>query len=151
MWDESAWQAVVDQSYAFEFDWYGVDRIGHVAAFSSYGRGVIPSVVKTCREGYNALYELIAAVPKSTQAELVYKGNGRYDDWLAYSGRGLYGYDYQDAHRAIPRGQYDLLTVPATPIHVADLKLADELRRIMPRIDVVFGADPVLPFSIFPH
>jgi hypothetical protein len=151
MWDESAWQAVVEQSDAFEFDWYGIDRTGHVAAFSSYGRGVIPSVVKTFRESYNALYELIAALPDSAQAELVYKGNGQYDDWLAYSRRGLYGYDYQDAHRAIPLGQYDLLTVPATSIHVTDLKLVDELHRIMPRIDVVFGADPVLPFALFPH
>jgi hypothetical protein len=82
MWDESAWQAAVEQSDAFEFDWYGVDRTGHVAAFSSYGRGVIPSVVKTCRESYNTLYELIATLPDSAQAELVYKGNGQVSTHL---------------------------------------------------------------------
>ena len=66
----------------------------------------------------------------------MYKESGGYEDWLAHSRRGLYGYDYQDAHRVIPCGQYDLLTVPSIPIHVADLKLADEVaagscRRLM--------------------
>lgn len=79
MWDESAWQAVIDQSDSFEFDWYGVDRLSHVAAFSSYGHGVISSVVKTGREAYNALDDMIAALPDFTQAKLLYKGNGRYD------------------------------------------------------------------------
>jgi hypothetical protein len=84
MWNETEWQIIVDQSDAIEFDWHGVDQLGHMAAFSSYGRGVIPNLVKTCRQTYNALYELIEVLPECTDAKLVFRGPGRFDDWLAH-------------------------------------------------------------------
>jgi hypothetical protein len=149
MWDEIEWQAIVDQSSAVEFDWYGVDRLGRVAVFSSYGRGVIPGAVKVSRNSYNALYEFMEALPERTDARLVYGGRGRYDDWIHYSKQGLFGYDYQDAHRSAPLGQYDLLTVPLNPILLSDLGVPKGLIPIIPHVDVEFGAAKFLPFSSF--
>jgi hypothetical protein len=150
MWNETAWKVIVDQSDAVEFDWYAHDRLGYVAAFSSYGRGAIPIAAKSCRDSYNQIYDLIESLPGATTADLVYSGAGRYDDWLRYSRQGLFGYDFQDAHRTKPLGQYDLLTCPRRPIHIDALNLSALLRRIVPFINVEFGAHPTVPFRSIP-
>ncbi|PHS10660.1 MAG: hypothetical protein COA78_10890 [Blastopirellula sp.] len=148
MWNEITWKVIVEQSDAIEFDWYAMDRLGHIAAFSSYGRGAIPKAAKSSRESYNELYELVASLPENTDGILVYNGTGWYDDWITYSRQGLFGYDYQDAHRKIPYGQYDLLTCPRVPIHIDDMRLSPELRCIVPFVDVEFGKEPVVPFEV---
>jgi hypothetical protein len=150
MWNEIEWQTIIAQTDEVEFDWYGVDRLGHVAVFCSYGRGVIPQAVKVCRDTYNALYHFMEALSEVTDAHLVYGGAGRYDDWIHYSKRGLFGYDYQDAHRSAPLGQYDLLTVPLKPVGLSDLGVPKVLLPIIPLVDVEFGAAKFLPFSKFP-
>ncbi|MCA9177123.1 MAG: hypothetical protein KDB14_21690 [Planctomycetales bacterium] len=150
MWDKAAWKVIVDQSDVIEFDWYACDCLGHVAAFSSFGRGPIPMAAKSSRDSYNELFELIAALPETTEADLVHDGDGRFDDWIKYSCQGLFGYDLQDAHRATPLGQYDLLTCPRHPIHIDSLSLSPSLRRIVPRMDIEFGAHPAVPFRAIP-
>lgn len=134
MWNETDWKVIVDQSYAVEFDWYAQDLLGNIAAFSSYGIGAIPNAAKSCRVAYNDLYGVIADLPEITEAVLVYHGTARFDDWLKYSRQGLFGYDYQDAHRKTPLGQYDLLTRPATPIHIDSLCLSPGLRCLVPLV-----------------
>ena len=151
MWNETAWQVIVDQSDAVEFDWYAQDRLGNVGAFSSYGRGAIPHVAKSCRDSYNELYDVVEALPETTEGILVYNGAGRYDDWLTYARQGLFGYDYQDAHRKHPLGQYDLLTRPMAPIHIDSLCLSPRLRRIVPFVDIEFGNDSKVPFRLIPQ
>lgn len=151
MWNETAWQVVVEQSDAIEFDWYAFDRCGFVAAFSSYGCGVIPSDCKLYRNAYNQLYELISLLPRVTDGLLVYSGLGHCDDWIQYSQQGLFGYDYQDAHRKTPLGQYDLITIPKEPIYIDQLQLTEELRRIVPFVDVEFGRDSAISFAHFPR
>ena len=150
MWNETAWKVIIDQSDAIEFDWYAHDRRGHVAAFSSYGRGAIPNAAKSCRDSYNELYAFIESLPETTEADLVYNGTGRYDDWLRYSRQGLFGYDFQDAHRTTPLGQYDLLTCPMHPIHIDALSLPTQLRRLVSFIDIEFSAQPTVPFGSIP-
>ncbi len=151
MWNEKAWKVIVDQSDAVEFDWYGVDRIGNLAAFSTFGRGVMPQCCKQSREDYNRLYDLVSALPLSSESELVFEGTGKYDDWIAYSRQGLFGYDYQDAHRRIPHGQFDLITRPITPLAIDKLQLEPDLLRLIPFVNVEFGLDPTLPFDRFPR
>ena len=113
MWNEKVWKVIVDQSGDVEFDWYAYDRLGNVAVFSSFGRGAIPTAAKTCRDAYNELYDLVEALPETTQAILVYDGAGSYDDWLTYARQGLFGYDYQDAHRETPLGKDVYAALPA--------------------------------------
>ncbi len=151
MWNEKVWKVIVDQSGDVEFDWYAHDRLGNVAAFSSFGRGAIPNAAKTCRDSYNELYDLVEALPETTQAILVYDGAGSYDEWLKYSRQGLFGYDYQDAHRKTPQGQYDLISCPRTPIHIDSLCLSPQVHRIVPFVDVQFGDEAVVPFSSIPE
>ena len=151
MWSETDWQIIVDQSDAVEFDWYAQDRLGNIASFSSYGRGAIPIAAKSCRDSYNELYDLVATLPEITDGILVYDGAGRYDDWVTYARQGLFGYDYQDAHRTSRLGQYDLLTCPLTPVHIESLCLPPGLRRIVPFVDVEFGRDSTIPFHSIPQ
>jgi hypothetical protein len=142
IFNETEWKVIVEQSCAIEFDWYARDRVGMVAVFSSYGLGAIPNAAKPCRDSYNDLYELVHSLPEITEAILVYKGGGRFVDWLKYSRQGLFGYDYQDAHRVSPLGGYDLLTSPVCPIHIDSLRLPPRLIRIIPVVDVDFGEEP---------
>ncbi|MFN0198757.1 MAG: hypothetical protein ACKVT0_18575 [Planctomycetaceae bacterium] len=147
IWNETAWKVIIEQSDAVEFDWYAYDRRGCVAAFSSYGRGVIPNACKLCRDSYNQLYDLIASLPDVTDGLLVYPGSGRYDDWIKYSQQGLFGYDYQDAHRKIPLGQYDLLSRPKEPIQIEQLCLTESMHHIVPFLDIEFGQDSTISFE----
>lgn len=148
---ELEWNVIVHQSDAIEFDWFAHDRLGHMAAFSSFGRGAIPNAVKFSRETYNELFELVGRLPERTQSILVFKGKGRYDDWDTYSRQGLFGYDYQDAHRKTPLGQYDLITLPKTPIQIGAIELPAELLCMVPFIDVEFGKAPFVSFDVIPR
>lgn len=151
MWNEIAWQVIVEQSGDVEFDWYGVDRLGHIAAFSSFGHGIIPKAVKNCRNTYNLLYDFIESLPHTTDAKLIYSGPGAYDSWLEYARQGLFAYDYADVHRRAPLGQYDLIAVPLVPIKLSDLKIVENLQAIIPFVDVEFGIEPALSNSVFPQ
>ncbi len=123
-----------------------VDRIGNLAAFSTFGRGVIPQCCKQAREDYNRLYDLVSALTLSSESELVFEGTGDTTTGL-HIPQGLFCYDYQDAHRRIPHGQFDLITRPITPLAIDKLQLEPDLLRLIPFVNVEFGLDPTLPFD----
>lgn len=130
------WEAIVNNSYAIEFDWIGTNHIGHTAVFSSYNTGYIPEKVKTSFELYSQLDHLIQAMPKYTIPKLFTKETGNFKDWLSYAAKGLFAFDYQDIHRKQKIDRYDLIAQPTTPL--SNLKGIEKFINIIPTFNLVF-------------
>lgn len=133
------WDAVINQSYQVEFDWIGIDSLDQIAIFSSFNKGHIPHIVKSSFELYKQLFALIDKFPRFTTAVLVTKENGVFNDWLVYSQKGLYAFDYQDVHRENKFNQYDLISKPVAPLIINQVKNIELYLSIIPRFNLVFN------------
>lgn len=130
------WEAIVNNSYAIEFDWIGTNHIGHTAVFSSYNTGYIPEKVKYSFELYLQLDSFIQSINRNTTAILVTKEKGNFKDWLSYTAKGLFAFDYQDIHRKQKLDRYDLIAQPTTPL--SNLKGIEKFINIIPTFNLVF-------------
>jgi len=137
-YDQREWKSLKDNNDYAEFDWFGIDRVGNIGMFCSFGIGPVPKIVWSSLELYNELYEIIENLPEVTQPQLVYKGNGYFTDWLAYASKGLFAYDYHDIHRTKKLKQYDLIAVPDNPTKIEDLMLSQKLINYIPKLRVEF-------------
>jgi hypothetical protein len=127
-----------------DYAWLAVDAVGHVAVFTNAGAGPIPTSVLANRE-------------QADRAELEIRGirvQGHFvtlpylDSFLEFAHRGLFAYDWQDAHRKAGFvRQYELQATPVEPATVDSLPPAinslasivrfDSIRFLdCPRIDV---------------
>src|SRR5262245_34687608 len=102
-----------------DLSWVAVDSAGRLAVFTTAGEGPVPA---------SALQASAAA--QAAVAELPVVGGNkllvdypRPDDFVAFAERGLYAYDWCDAHRtaAASSGCYELVAVPLRPVLVAEL------------------------------
>jgi hypothetical protein len=102
-----------------DLPWVAVDAAGRLAVFTSAGEGPVPA---------SALQASAAA--ETAVAELPIVGGNkllvdypRPDDFVAFAERGLYAYDWCDAHRtaAAASGCYELVAVPLRPVLIAEL------------------------------
>ena len=137
------WSSSAHEEQGMEFDWFARDREGHLAVFSSAGRGFIPqSVFSATVVPYN---EFIASIAGRTKAAavLAFKENGQYHDWKVYAEHGLFAYDFQDVHRtaAEERRGYDLIYRPTVPATTTDILS-------LPALDTVFGSSDLVPLSL---
>ncbi|RYE26631.1 MAG: hypothetical protein EOP45_03595 [Sphingobacteriaceae bacterium] len=137
--DRETWTAVVNRTYEVEFDWIGIDRLGQIAVFSSFNKGFIPDKALLSFDKYKELDKLIDELPTITEAILCTRIKGDFKEWLSYSAKGLYGYDFQDAHREVRFGQYDLISKPEEPLTVTHIKTCDSVLQVVPFFDLVFG------------
>ena len=95
-------------------EWYAIDKVGHVAFFTTAGSGFIPDVY----ESHPAiLCESISGAERLSIRgghTLIAQNNAgvRYADWIDAANKGCYAYDY------IPYSQreYMLIAVPENPI-----------------------------------
>ncbi len=136
---QEEWDNVVNHGHSMEFDWYGLDYEGNLAAFSSVNAGPIPSVNRRSLEDYIALKNFIYQLPISSTAVVVTKRQGNFSDWITYAKQGLFAYDVQDFYDGCKRGIYDLITVPSTPIKAA--QLPSWTLYLLPCVEDVFGSD----------
>ena len=137
------WVAILDQTYPIEFGWIGVDSSNQVGYFSTFNQAYTPKKVLSSFEQYLELAELINNLPEISSSQLYSKEKGRFDNWHFHSRRGLFGYDYEDAHRKPHEelNRYDLLTVPVAPIDFDSILGIERYKPIIPRFDLVFSSN----------
>jgi hypothetical protein len=135
----------MDKSYPVGVDvvWLGADRDGFVAAFVTAGVGPIPSVILS--ENFVPIEEVeerISELPRVSIAEALVNVK-RPDDFLEIAKRGIFVYDWRDAHRtaANETGAYEAVAKPLTPTTIDELSRA--LKTLAKRIvfDQVHFAD----------
>jgi hypothetical protein len=135
------WQNIINRTYSVEFDWFAIDKNGHVGVFSSLNQAPIPNAVLQTLEVYQKQAEAIALLPKTGKAKLFFGGN--LNDWKRYAENGLFAYDYRDAHRSNKLNHYDLVAIPSKPISVQCLPV--DIIKSFVVIDLEFGNN--IPFE----
>ncbi|RZL43978.1 MAG: hypothetical protein EOP00_21960 [Pedobacter sp.] len=131
--DKEIWNAVINKSYDVEFDWFGIDKVGKIAFFSSFNRGFIPSQVTSSFEKFIEFKKTVDSLQKITTAEICTKNNGDFSDWISYSEKGLFSFDYQDAHRKIKTHAYDLISKPKNPLNILNIENFNYFKEILPK------------------
>ena len=139
--DKEQWTAIMDKTYEVEFDWLGVDKLGQIAMFSSFNKGFIPNLITKSFDKYQQLDITIDSLKIITQAILYTKRKGKFQDWILYSQKGFFAYDYQDAHRDTKLGQYDLISKPANPLTINKTFALAAFNDIIPKFDIIFNTD----------
>lgn len=135
------WNAIKNQAYDLEFDWFGIDKTGQISVFSSFNRGYVPKKFLLSLEKYLKLQQLILDLPKITTAKIYTQEKGNFSDWISYSEKGIFGFDYQDAHRVDKINQYDLITKPSKSLVVKNIKSISYLMDVIPIFDLTFEND----------
>lgn len=128
-----------------EFEWIGIDNSGQIGVFSSASMGYIPPKVFSSYDAYIVCDSVLYGLPVFTNAKLFTKESGRFDDWLDFSTKGLFGCDYQDIHRKLKFDRYDLISIPEKPLLVDALPEIEAFNEIVPRFNISFNGD--LSFS----
>jgi hypothetical protein len=135
------WDVLINKIYNIEFDWVGVDKIGQIAIFSSFNAAYIPEKVLLSFEKYLHLSSAVNNLLDITESIIVTKQIGNFNDWSAYSKKGLYAYDYQDSQRTIKLEQYDLISKPKESLNIQSLGKIDSFIDILPLFNVTFQSD----------
>ena len=112
--------------------WLASDARGCLAAMVTAGPG--PIAACTLGDGYDDfdIEERLLALPINGQAQSVSAALD-YPSFFALAERGLYVYDWQDAHRIRVeyRNVYEAVAIPSVPRTLKDLP--DDLQRIAER------------------
>jgi hypothetical protein len=123
-----------------EFDWFALDRDGHIAIFSTAGWGEIPTAVleASAADGDDSDAEaaLIERMPRIGEWRSEGKGPGGCREWTDLGMRGLYVFDWR--HWS---GPYERIVVPATPAHLSDVPKDLQARFTLVRMEAVCFAD----------
>jgi hypothetical protein len=102
-----------------DLTWVAVDAAGRLAVFTSAGEGPVPeSALQTSAAAEFAVAEL--PIVGGSKLLVNYP---RPDDFVAFAERGLFAYDWCDAHRtaAASTGCYELVAVPLRPVQINEL------------------------------
>jgi len=135
------WGAILIQAYPIEFGWIGVDISNQVAYFSTFNQAYTPKKVLSSFEQYLELAGSLNNLQETSSSQLYTKEKGWFHDWHFHSRRGLFAYDYWDAHRKQSEklSRYDLITVPAVPIDFNSIPGIEQYKPIIPHFDLEFG------------
>ena len=105
-----------------DFEWFGIDSEGHVAAFTNAGHGPVPATVFSSWELFNRTLDTISALPQIGDAEWIVSKPPRFDTWQDWASRGLFAFDWQHAPSLpAPTLPYDLFAIPSRPLLVSQL------------------------------
>jgi len=122
-------------SWDFEFDWLGVDRRGHVAAFITWGEGLFPAGVAQHIDEVDAaakrIDELPVIGPTSTAryemtgqtgpGGLTIDAGADFVFYDAYAAKGLYVYHWDGSFEIYPSCLYERYFAPPVLISVSQL------------------------------
>ncbi len=113
---------VSDYPDGIDYEWFAVDAVGHIAAFTTGGSGPIPAVALADSETEDALDGFLLRLPVRGCATMLVS-LPRPDDFIAFAERGLFAYDWADVHRAARnyRGVYEIYSRPTSPISISEL------------------------------
>lgn len=136
--NEELWHAIISHSYDIEFDWIGIDNTENLGIFSSFNRGWIPKLTISSFEKYQKLASIINNLPFTTKATQFTSEKGHFRDWIEYSKKGIFAFDYQDIHRTEKFDRYDLISLPKIPIKLNQLNDCDSIIDILPRFNLPF-------------
>src|SRR5436309_2187676 len=103
--------------------WLAADIRGQLGAFVTGGQGPVPSsALQTSAPDIEEIEECLLALPKSTDAKLVISLK-QSDSFIALAERGLFVYDWRDAHRTQKEAtkSYEQVAVPARPASIKSL------------------------------
>ena len=127
-----------------EFDWYALDREGHLAIFTTAGLGPVPAAIWAHREKFYALETAVKGLPDTDTFEKVFCGPGNHSEWCDLARKGLFAFDYHDIHRTNRLHLYDLMARPANPVP-ASVLLPEVDIRWLPVLKVEFAVCTQLP------
>ena len=150
----------VDQE-VYDYDWFAVDKEGHVGHFTTGGMGTLPRIVAASSKDLHFVADFFSTLASSTEATLAPRAqkaaedvNWRkgwtgppmdaetaaaccFGDFMRMAGRGLYSFDHSYAldHRTArtrPCPLYYRIAIPIKPLHVAGLPV--DVQRILNRL-----------------
>ena len=130
---------MLNQSYDLEFDWFGIDKNHQVAIFSTFNRGYIPRDFFNSLGEFQKLQSIINSLSLNSQAKQITKYVGDFSDWLRYSTKGLYAYDYQDIHRSTKMNEYDIISIPEKPLLLLENLELKNMMPVLPKFNLIFG------------
>ena len=101
--------------------WLASDRDGHLGIFVTRGRGPIPAQALLETYPLDSIEEQLLALPKASDIELRVRML-RSDRLVALAERGLFVYDWSDAHRTEQYiDEYELIALPYRPLALDSL------------------------------
>lgn len=126
----------------FDVAWIAVDAAGFVAIFTNAGEGPIP---ESAEYAVFATEELVLDLPEISEIQL-HADVPRPDSFVAFAKRGLFSYDWSDAHRTASLfGGYELVARPDRPLSVEELPSILQAYALATRLnDAKFGAAVVV-------
>ena len=108
-----------------DFEWFAVDRVGHLAFLTSAGFGPVPKVVFKSKPEYFMVREMLLALPFRGDFELRELGPQKRiaKDWIEMARRGLFGYDWNPTRTdfALDCHPYEIVAAPKKPLLVSEL------------------------------
>jgi hypothetical protein len=133
-----------------EFSWLAIDEVGHVGLFTTAGEGSVPgSALPQSDEDYE-LEDEVLELRESSQCKL-HISYARPDDYVSVAKRGIYAFDWTDAHKtqSLCTRRYSLVGEPDSPLMASDLPLRLQERACATKLPgVVFGATVASGVSI---
>jgi hypothetical protein len=133
--------AHVQLPIGLDYAWLACDAVDFVARFTNAGQGPVPVAVLAKRELADQAEMLMRNLPfvggHEMQVELPDP-----TDFIRIAHRGLYAFDWQDAHRTTNHsGCYEIVSRPLRPLRAEELP--PELRRLaeLVRFDALRFAD----------
>ncbi len=109
----------MDSLRDIDLPWLALDAAGRLAVFTTAGEGPVPASALRVSVTAEAV---LAQLPVVGGNELLVE-YPRPDDFIAFAERGLYAYDWADAHRV--HGDctrcYELVAKPLRPVSIDEL------------------------------
>jgi hypothetical protein len=104
-----------------DYAWFACDADGNVARFTNAGIGPIPVAVLNHRKDAERAEGLARSLPRIGQCELLVTLPDS-TDFTDIASRGVFAFDWQDAHRTSGRtGCYELVSRPLLPVSIEEL------------------------------
>lgn len=130
----------------WDYPWLAIDAEGHIGIFTNAGEGPIPiavladratvdrtlwpeqyptekmpTAVWANRAAVDRAEELVRKLPERSEYRML-ATRTRPDDFIGFARRGLFAYDWQDAHRIFGRTHcYEIQGQPQSPISIEDI------------------------------
>ena len=134
----------------WDYAWLATDAIGQIGIFTNAGEGPVPTVVLASRNLADQAEELVRRLPARGRADLL-TSLPRPEDFVAFADRGLFAYDWQDAHRTTSNrlNRYELVALPVTPLTI--LEMTPEIQELAPLVRFVSLRFSECPYIVVPE
>lgn len=116
-----------------DYEWLALDSEGYVAIFTSAGCAPIPTSILRQASDADLLSAAVRDLPIKGKAHML-APLPRPDDYIYFSSRGLFAYDWRDLHRSSHNcsNAYEMLSKPEHPIRIDEFP--EQFRHALARI-----------------